>query len=282
MNAATPASDAAQKAPPQINEAELLAINQRMIESDLITSDWIYADLALFKDYNIGTLLSFYDERKAQLPPEAARALYQSILDVLPDYQQRKFDDLAHYFPKFGLTNAEIQARRRDPKWAGRILHNSPITPFVRTMKAQILTNVNHSRVIGKLDEITVVINTYPLQLSDQNRAVIGIYFADLLKVRVTVKYLDPNTFTLADVIKYDEIYTYYFRELFSHEDILAGYTALKFVSKRLFVPRIFGDTIVVRMDTQREEMIVKTRCDILTQFQYMPSLLCSSVSPDN
>ena len=132
-----------------IDKAELDRLNQEMIVSDLITPDRLYVDLALIKDFNIGALLSFRDERK-----DTWKTLYQSIITALPEYQIRKFDDLAHYFPEFGLSNQTLRARIYDPEWAGHILHNAPITPFINTLRSQILVNVNHSAVIGKTDPI--------------------------------------------------------------------------------------------------------------------------------
>jgi hypothetical protein len=261
--------------PPTIDEDELRRLNQEMIVADLITSDRLLVDLALVKDYNIGALLSMRDERPAE-----SGTLYGSLLEGLSAYQARKFDDIAHYFPQFGVTNAEIRARQSDPRWGGRVLHSSPITPFMKTLRGQIAVNVNHSTVIGKRDPIDLTINTYPLHLGDRDRHIVGLFFAQELGVRVAVVRLDPADIKLSSIIGYDEIYTYHFRVLMDHEDVRAGYTALKFIRKRLFVPRLFGDVLHHTMDTEQEERVIQTRFDILTLFKFFPTRLCSTPSP--
>jgi hypothetical protein len=266
--------------PIEIDEEELKRLNQEMIVSDLITPDRLYVDLALIKDFNIGALLSFRDEQKRTATAASHSALYQSMIAGIPAYQTRGFNDIAHYFPAFNLTNEAIIKRLHEPLWSGYILHNAPITPFINVLQAQIAVNVNHSAVISKRTEIELVINTYPLHLNQTNKNIVGLYFAQLLKVRVSVVCLDVTTFTLRDVINYDEIYTYYLDALFEHEDIRDGYTKLKFIRKRLFVPRIFGNVFKPKLDLEQEARIIKSRCDILTMFTYMPAKVCSAVYP--
>ena len=250
--------------------------------SDLITPDKIYVDLMLFRDFNIGTLLSFLEEMKTTRPEVDRVSLYRYMLDNLPEYQDRKFDDMEHHFSKFGLTTKEIQHRLHDQEWSSRILHTSPITPYITTMKSQIAVNINHSNVAGKKNGIDFFVNTYPLKLDKQDQHIIGLFFAQELGVNVTVIYRNPKQFTLEEVIEYDEMYTYHLADLFNNEDISNGYTALKFISKRLFTPRLFGNKFIKSMHTEKEELIVKTRCDILTTFKFFHPRLCSAISPES
>lgn len=276
-----PQSDRPEEQKLDIDEKELERLNREMILSDLITPDKLYVDLVLVKDFNIGALLSFLHEMKTTRPDVDRGALYRSIIENLKSYQSRKFDDIAYHFPKFGLTTDDVRARLRDPKWSSYILHNSPITPYVDTLKGQLAVNANHSLVCGKKDHIDIVVNTYPLQLKGMDKHIVGLYFAQQFKVRVNVVYIDMTKITLDDVVGYDEIYTYYFKELFDHEDIRNGYTSLKFIRKRLFVPRIFGLKHTPTLDTEREELVVKSRCDILTMLEFFPAKLCSALMPE-
>jgi len=269
------------KKPLQIDEEELKRFNAEMLISDLITPDQIYVDLALVKDFNIGALMTFRDERKDTSTPEEHLALYRSIIDKLPEYQIRKFNDIAHYFPAFKLSNAEIRTRIADPLWSSKILHSSPVTQFIVTLQAQIAVNINHSAVISKRDPIQLIINTYPLQLNRMDRNIVGLYFSQLLKVVVTVDYIDFTKMTFDSVVKYDEIYTYYLNLLFDHEDIREGYTTLKFLRKRLFAPTIFGNEIDPRVHVEKQEHLIRTRCDILTIFTFIQTKLCSALSPE-
>ena len=206
--------------------------------------------------------------------------LYKSMIAALPEYQVRKFDDIEKYFPNFNLTVEDVQNRLNDQKWASFILHNSPTTPYIEILRSQIAVNINHSVVSGKKDHIDIFLNTYPLKLNKMDQHIVGLFFAQEFGVRVTIIYKDPLELKFEDVIFYDEIYTYYLKELFSHEDIREGYTALKFVCKRLFVPKLFGKKFIKSLDTDREEIIIKTRCDILTTFTFFPVKLCSAISP--
>ena len=264
-----------------VDENEIKRLNYEMIMSDLITPDKLYLDLRLFKDYTIGALLSFLYEIRNTRSKSDIETLYRIIINGLPAYQDRKFDDVSHLFPGLGYTNEDIQKRLKDPKWSRYVLHNSPVTPFISTLRSQIEVNVNHSAVSGKKDQIDLVINTYPMTLSDMDRHIVGLYFAQNLKVRVTVIHLDMTKLKLDDVINYDEIYTYYLPELFSHKDIRDAYTTLRFIRKRLYVPRLFGNKYDSKMDTNREAMIIKSRCDVLTLFDYVHPRLCSAVSPE-
>ena len=266
--------------PLQIDEEELKRLNQEMIMSDLITPDRLYMDLCLVKDFNIGVLQSFRYERKPNILAEEYSALYQSILDGIPAYQSRKFDDIPYYFPKFGLTHDQFQARLHDPQWSSHILHDSPLTPFHKTIQAQILVNINHSKVAGKKDAIQLTINTYPLQLNHVNTNIVGIYFADLLKVDVHVVYWDLKKITLKDVLPFDEIYTYYYNLLFSHQDISNAYTNLKFVVKRLFAPKLFGIKVDHTVDLERAENIIDSQCNVMTHFKFLSTKIVSAMSP--
>lgn len=276
----TTASTAATPSHPTIDDAELARLNQEMITSDLITPDRLYVDLALVKDFNIATLLSFLHQWKTTRPEVDRGALYNALLEGLDAYQNRDYDDIAGLFPAFGLTNEAIAERRRDSSWARHILHTAPLTPFIETLRSQIAVNVNHSEVIGKRDPIELIINIHPLVLEAADRTIVGRYFAHALRVNVKVVHLDVAAWTLADALSFDEIYTYYFAGLLDHADIRAGYETLKFVRKRLFVPQLLGAAPVQGVSAEQQELVVRTRFDVLTQFKFFPVKLCSAPVP--
>jgi len=280
MLASTPKTDD-QTPKLDIDEDELARLNQEMITSDLITPDRMLVDLILIKDFTISTLLSFLYEWKTSRPNMDRGILYTKIIDGLEAYQNREFDDIAQLFPLFGLTNSDINQRKSDPLWARYILHNAPLTPFLKTLRSQIAVNVNHSAVISKRDPIEITINTYPLKLSPIDTNIVGLYFSKSMGVHVKVICLDMTKISLTDALFYDEIYTYYFAEFLSNDDIRSGYEALKFIRKRLFVPRLFGPSAMGMMSAEQQEVTIKTRFDILTQFQFFPVKLCSAMEPE-
>lgn len=259
-----------------IDEEELRQLNQSMIQSTLITPDHLYVDLRLIKDYNIGCLLSFLKERKADLTPENYEALYKQIIQSLPDYANRKHDDILDLFPFMKVTTEQLQTRLSDEKYAAFIFHHAPITKFMTTLQAQLFVNVNHSAVVGKRNAIEIVVNSYPLRLDEAARVITGSYLSSILKVNIKMLYLDPKHWTFQDMHRYDEIYTYYLKELLDANDIRDAYSTLKFIGKRLFAAKLFNAAPEVTADIATRERITKSHLDILTQFYYLQAHLFS------
>lgn len=260
----------------KIDEEELKRFNKELIESELITPDKIYVDLVLCKDVNIGAILSFLKERKSSISKQDYVELYKKIIQKLPEYNERKFDDFETIFSFMDITNQQIKERLEDPLYAGWIFYHAPITNYIKIIAAQLALNANHSAVIGKRSPIEITVNTYPLQLTKEYINAIGHFFTSSFGVNVKVLYLDMTNLKLSDIYLFDEIYTYFFKEIFDVEEIRTAYSSLKFVSKRLYVTKLFGSKNVGR-DTEQEALYIQSRLDILTQFKMVHPRLFSA-----
>lgn len=258
---------------PSSDDRERKRLNEEVLLGSLITPDRLYVDLALAKDYLIGALLDVY-----QLPTVVPDTRYIAIVEGLKGWSQRHFDDIALHFPSLKQTTAVLRHRLQDPQRAAWIFYRSPTTPFITTLSAQIAVNVNHSAVIGKKDPIFLTLNTHPLVLAERERHIAGLFFSQLLRVTVEVVCRDPATVSLEEYLSYDEIYTAYFVEYFAREDIRNAYTALKAVSKRLFVRRIFGDAPTPTMHIEQQQTYIQARMDVLTQFTFIPPTMFSAI----
>lgn len=263
-----------------VDDEEMKRFNEESITSNLITPDKIYVDLMLFKDINLSAVLSFLKDRWKTIPLEEYSSLYGQVLDKLPEYNERKFDDFAHIFPFMGVSNAQIKERQQDKSYASWILREAPSTRYVDFFQAQLAVNVNHSAVIGKRDPIEVTINTYPLQLSKEDELFVAVFFAEAFKIHARVIYLDMTTVRLNNIFQFEEMYTYYFHDLFKVEEIRDAYSALRFVKKRLYVPRLFGNNFEKNKPVEKEELYTKTHFDVLTNFEFVPAHIFSTPPP--
>lgn len=264
-----------------IDKAQFDKLNEEAITSSLITPDRLYMDLALIKDLTIGVIISFLYDKKEHISNEEYSSLYKQMIDGLPKYIDRTFDDFEYLFPFLNKTNKEFEERLHDPKYAKFILHNAPITQFKDVLTGQLFINKNHSAVINKIDAIELTVNTYPLKLDKTDEYIVAKFLADNYKVNVNVLYIDLKNIDDKHVLKYDEIYTYFPRELFESSSIRKAYTEMKYIKKRLFLPRIFfGKYYKDNFDIVKEELLIQTRMDILTNLKYFPASNCSTVLP--
>lgn len=265
--------------PIQIDEEELKRINNEMILSDLITPDRIYLELILFKDFNISTILSFLREKGNSISSEEYSSNYNQIIHKLPEYNDRYFDDFESIFPFLNISNEQIKQRLYDSNFSGFIFRTAPVTKFLDVLRSQLFVNINHSAVSRKRDPIELTINTYPLQLSKEDQFITGKFFSETYKVNVRVMYLDMIKLKLSDLLKYDEVYTYHPKEIFDCEEIRHAYTEMKFINKRIYIPRLFGYKIDKNKNIEQEALSVQTRLEILTNFKYLhPSLFSTPV----
>lgn len=269
-----------------IDDEEIKRINEEWISSSLITPDRLYVDLRLLKDFNIGCLLSFAmqkahaSQREGYTREDEYKEMYDKIVALLPEYNQRRYDDVGHAFPFMEITSAQITERLADPRYSAFIFHHAPATRFVESLVAQIAVNVNHSAVAGKRDPIEILINTHPLRLDANCIKATGTFIAALLGVTVRVVYQDITKWQLAHMKIYDEVYTYHLKEIMDVQVINEEYSKMGFINKRLFAAKLFGNEFILHKDTTRDEVVIRTRLDILTQFTFINPHLFSAPPP--
>lgn len=184
--------------------------NQKLIEQDLWTPDKLYLEFALCKDYYLGSVYYLlahdpkYHDQRAQI--------IKQIADNISAWQDRVWDDWDFYFPNFPITGDMIADLIADQKNHDEIFRLSPNTVYYALLRDDILTNINHSHVRGEFSRIyidtsddgrhlrtyrpiSLMINTFPLTLSQKRQDEVGPYIANLYGVDVTIMSKDPSTF---------------------------------------------------------------------------------------
>jgi hypothetical protein len=255
-----------------INEEELKKFNQDMIKSSLITPDQLYVELALLKDLTIGALLSFLKERKEIMTQEMYSSLYDKIIAKLPEYSARSIDDIEHFFPFMGVSTEQLKERLADKRYSAFIFHHAPATKFIDLLKAHLFVNVNHSAVIGKRDPIAITVNTYPLQLTKEDELITGVFLSTTLGINARVVYIELKDIRPETLLKFDEVYTYHLKELMDSEALKTAYSSMRFATKRLFVARLLGGKTDPSRNYDQEDLVARTRFDILTNFNFIPA----------
>jgi hypothetical protein len=252
----------------EIDQNKLDEFEESLIKSELITPDKIYIDLGFLKELTIGTLLSLVLERSKNDKNYDAEQSYVYIQSMLPEYDKRQFHDIEHCFPELNISNVEFKKRMYDPFYSNEIFNLAPISKFMDVLKAQIRVNINHSRVIQKRNPISVVVNTYPLHISKTNKDIVGLFLSNLFSINVSVIYYDLRKVTPSDFTIYDELYILYPDLLLSA--VRDELTALKYLTKFVFVPKLFGNEFSHTKNILKEETHTRNVLNTLTNFKYV------------
>ncbi len=265
-------------------DSAVQAIHASTIEDSLVTPDHMYIDLELAKDYRLGCMLSFLDER----PTADAAKAYQVIKQNLYNYQLRKYHETEPYFFDLGITDSMIETRLYDPAYADQIFARSPNTYFLECLKAQMAINVNHSQVKEKFkriqlskgkyrreyDDVTFYVNTYPLQLSSSVRDLVGRFFTDNYRVTTVVLCQDIRQASVSMITAFDEMYVIHLGRLLDNKMINKALSDMQLKSRRIFAPMMFDRH---RKTThakayEAEVNFLKVFLGVLCTFEWIPN----------
>ncbi len=267
-----------------VSDGTVQAIHTSVVEDTLITPDHIYIDLELAKDYRLGCVFSFLDER----PPQDASHAYHVIKQNLYDYQLRKYHETHPYFFDLGITDAMIEERLKDPAYADQIFTRSPSTHFIESLKTQLSINVNHSQVKEKwtrvelskgryrreYDDVTFYINTYPLQLSEAVRNLVGRFFTDNYNVNTVILCQDITRVSVSTVKAFDEMYVIHLGRVLDNKLINKALSDMQLKPKRIFAPMMFDRhrKTVNAKAYEAEVNFLKVYLDVLCTFEWIPN----------
>ena len=231
---------------------ELNARQAADLKSELFTPDVIYLELRLLKDYTIGALLALAAEKDA----DEGERLFASIKKRLIGYDMRVIDDVAEFFPDFGLTTDEIEAVIADPQYTDRILMYAPGTQFIVALIENLRINVNHSEVDDRfekvrLDErghylknwrdVTYVVNTWPLPSpTGRSLHMIQEFMARTFQSNVIVISHDPKTLESKYYTTCDEFNFYQIGRHFENPNFADPTIRLGFANKSVFSSMVF------------------------------------------
>lgn len=231
---------------------------EKTVLSELVLSDNYIIDLYLLKDIFLGAILLFIKTDED----------YQKMFKAIPEYSKRYYNDMNKCFPELKHLTKQVYdvLHSNDVKLHDQIFLRSPITTFVRTLQKQMLVNVNHSAVAGKRDKINFMINTYPLYLSNEAKAIIGRTLSNEYGVTVRVDRIDPAIVEVDFLKAYDEIYTFHIKELLANVHINAALSSGTFFDKKIFAAAVYGYK-PVKEDAERATTIIEGWISLLSQF---------------
>ena len=261
-------------------ENEMKAFSEAMVKERMITPDRLYVDLALLKDLHIGAIMAMALRESR----EKAERVYGIIQKNLSRYRQRYFFDAAYYFSETGYTEAQIFSALNNREMADDIYRMAPMTEFLKTLIVHMAVNANHSAVLGKTDDVTVVLNTYPLKLSDPFAGALMIFLGDTLNANVTLRRHQLRSFPFSELAECDEFYLYYIHEFSHHPDVHKALSEMKFSGKRIFAIPNCGYTYL--LGRSQESLIQElahvdtTMSVVLETFKFIPIHLCSPALP--
>lgn len=259
-------------------------------DGDLTTPDIFYLDLDFLRDSRIGTIMTFALERPN---PEEA---YHQVRAGLKDYQLRLYDEITPFFPALGITEEQYLERRNDPAWADRIFDHAPSTQYVYTIQEKLRHNANHSQVAERwkkkyldhsktqytrqYDSVHFFVNTWPLQLSKERTASIGLFLTQTFKVDVTCINVDPKTMPFSLFRKFEEITTFYLKEFMDNEPLREQICHQTFTNNYFFAPLILPKQETAGAQFKRELSILTDAMRLYYNFQWLHSArFCCDIS---
>lgn len=263
---------------PNLTKEQVDELNTTLIESSLITSDVLYIELRLLRDYKLGALLRLMMDTCSDHVSETS---YQILRSHLSSYAHREFDDLDHYVPGLPFTDQEVMSYLQTTTVPDAVLNASPMTEFIHTLLSHLMINANNSAVEGKDEQIQFIINTYPLEVSDRMHRLISNYITRLCAVDVMFICEDPKTLSKEILEKSDELYSFYLERLVKNEYLRHQMTNLKYLKKRFFGPKLFGYTYDKSKNTVQEQAYTNAVMNTTVQFKYLPVPYISPKGPN-
>ena len=279
-----------------INEHLIEEVNKTLLSDNLVTPNVYYFDYRIFKDYQVGlNLRAILDLGRSD--PARAEAYYLTFLAKLPEYHQRSFDTPFIVDPEL-LSESEMRNQFNDPDAVAWAIRHSPTADFIKTLDAHIFINANHSqlkenfkkvkldadRYIRDWDAITFIINTYPLQPSEDDRNFIAVFFMDRYGVNVEFCYHAPKTYPKKLFDRVDEFYLYNPHDLLESPEIHASLVPLGNLKKTLWAYPIFEPNLsseYVGEGLTRGMKILSACMNVFATFHWLPKSLLHPIKPN-
>ena len=253
-------------------------LNMGALKNDLITPNFLYLDLALMRDLQIGAMMSIAFETGET----EARRIYSIIKKNQKEYNKRYFLDASYYFKESNYSYTNIMDRLNDSKYADSIFNFSPITKFINIISTHMAINVNHSAIADNSSTpIRMAINTFPLKLSDHVNKAYGLHIADLFGVETVVFCKNVAEYNyLEDLDNFDEFYLYHIYEFSHNKTIKEAFQDDNFSDKKIFAIPICGNTYDPKRTIKslaEELVLIESHLNIFVEkFKFIPMVDCS------
>jgi hypothetical protein len=167
-----------------------------------------YMDLSCLRDLRLGALLSMLIAPKVE---------YQYIRQHILNYQFATDDAVAKYFPDLGFTDAQIEARLRDPQWTAEICKLAPMTNLYTELDPFFHGVQVRNKPSDYRGPLRLLINTYPINYPEFWQRHFRAYLQSIL-TGIDVRFVnyDWPAFTPAELRAVDYFLIHDFVRLFS------------------------------------------------------------------
>ena len=266
------------EAPSSLTKEQMDDLNTELLESSFVTSDVMYIELRLLRDYKLGAVLRHVMDTK---PQDVAKRTYETIQNNLSSYVHREYDDIDHYIPDLPIRNDDVETILATTKKPDAILNASPLTEFIHTLLSNLMINSNHSEVQNKTGQIRFLLNTYPLDISEKEQRLISLYITRLCAVDVEIFCQDPKALSKEILKRCDEFYSFYITRLMENTYFYQKLKSLSFLKKRLYIPKYFGFTYTNTHNILHDQTYTHAVLNTMITFDYMPMTYVSPPLPE-
>jgi hypothetical protein len=195
----------------KLNDSEINALNEKVIQSQLFTPDRVYIEMGLLKDFPIGVM--YTDKIVIQDDPEGFAQVQATVNEVVEAYENRRYETIDPYFASIGYTDGVIDEMLSLREYHDSYFLISPNTRFFNTLIRHTIRNQNNSRPANKYNKksigekhyilepvpVTYLFNTYPLFLSKKCMELQAVELGESFGVNIEFMCKNPSEFDNTD-----------------------------------------------------------------------------------
>lgn len=204
------------------------------LTDQFVTPDSLYVDFRLLKDLDVGAAFSLGREQGR------LEEIWTLIKAHAEAYRSRTFLDPVHYL-RLPFSRDELEARISDPRWAREVYRLSPMTNVPFYLLENLLVNANHSAATEKPGDVTVHLNTWPMQMDADLGGALMAWLGEALKVNVSLFSRAIADIPISDWLAWDEYYLWNAKAFSENDSVMDAMNAFKFSKKRLFTVPCVG-----------------------------------------
>jgi hypothetical protein len=215
---------------------------------------------------------------------QGGRALFKDTFNKvkakLGDYTNRVFLDPGHVFSDTGFTTETLDSAIADPELADTIFSHAPPCEFIICLRDQMVVNINHSEVVGKIGSVTITVNTWPLNISPDLAQALCRYLGTYLDVNVIAICKHPSELSHNEIQNFEEFYVYHAAEFTRNKAVQLAFQDQSFADKRLFmvglVDKMYNPSLTLSQIAHHlrgMELQLQLVCD---KYAHIPSRLFS------
>lgn len=237
----------------------------------------IYVEWSYLQDIYIGALISLCKNQDD----------YNYILNNLEKYNDRVLRDHSLYFPKLNINEEQLETFIKNPKNSKLLLYRSPLTNIFTNLKELVLFVYNKNHKLGEDEPITIILNIYPLPITDEFKLYIKHvkdYLHSFVKVGIVsapIQMLNISTLLTSDILLIDR-FDYFLKDEKS-ETCQAFFDDPypKFFDKTIITPKVIDNKKIIdnilNLSKEQIEKIFETTeelCGIGCNFKFINPII--------